>query len=161
MHSVYLLTGSNLGNRLQQLQKAETELATYAGTILQTSSIFETEAWGKEGLPSHLNQAIHLSTHLSPTDLLKVIHSIEENLGRVRQEKWGVRMIDIDIIYFNNQIIDFPHLQIPHPLVQERNFALAPLSQLAPDFVHPVFNKTNLQLLQQSTDHLTTNIFDI
>lgn len=159
MHSVYLLTGSNLGNRLQQLQNAEIALAIHAGTILKSSSIFETEAWGKEGLPSHLNQAIHLSTQLSPSDLLKVIHTIEEKLGRIRQEKWGVRVIDIDIIYFNDEIIHLPHLQIPHPLVQERNFALAPLSELAPDFLHPVFNKTNLQLLQESADHLKASIF--
>jgi 2-amino-4-hydroxy-6-hydroxymethyldihydropteridine diphosphokinase len=154
MHAAYLLTGSNLGNRQEQLQKAIQELNLHAGTIEKASSIFETEAWGKEGLPSHLNQALLLHTTLEPQALLSILHIIEEKLGRVREEKWGVRVIDIDIIYFDDQIIDLPTLQIPHPLVQERNFALAPLSELAPNFVHPIFMKTNMQLLHSSNDNL-------
>jgi 2-amino-4-hydroxy-6-hydroxymethyldihydropteridine diphosphokinase len=159
MHSVYLLTGSNLGNRLEQLEKAVQELEQYAGIIEKASSVFETEAWGKEGLPSHLNQALHLKTILSPFELLKVIHSIEEDLGRIRQEKWGVRMIDIDIIYFDDLIIASPTLQVPHPLMQVRNFVLQPLCEIAPDFVHPVLMKTNKELLQLSKDHLAANLF--
>lgn len=159
MHSVYLLTGSNLGNRLEQLQKAVQALEQHAGVIENASSIFETEAWGKEGLPSHLNQALHLKTILSPPDLLKEIHLIEENLGRVRQEKWGVRMIDIDIIYFDHLVITSPTLQIPHPLMAMRNFVLQPLCEIAPDFIHPVLMKTNKELLRLSTDHLSAKIF--
>ena len=154
MHFAYLLTGSNLGNRELLLQNAIRELNINAGEVVQSSSIFETEAWGQKGLPSHLNQALLINTALEPLALLKVIHEIEERLGRVRKEKWGVRVIDIDIIYFDDQIIDLPDLQIPHPLVQERNFALAPLSELAPGFIHPIMGKTNLELLQASNDAL-------
>ena len=118
MHVAYLLTGSNLGDRLDQLQKAAKELDIHAGKVIKASSVFETEAWGKEGLPTHLNQALLLSTALEPLKLLEIIHQIEEKLGRVRGDKWGVRVIDIDIIYFDDQIIDLPTLQIPHPLVQ-------------------------------------------
>jgi 2-amino-4-hydroxy-6-hydroxymethyldihydropteridine diphosphokinase len=154
MYSTYLITGSNLGNRLEQLQKAAEALNTFAGTITATSSVYETEAWGKEGLPSHLNQALQLETPLGPLALLQQIHLIEEQLGRVRQEKWGVRMIDIDIIFFEHDIIDLPQLQIPHPLMQHRNFVLAPLCEIAPDFIHPLLHKTNLALLQASDDGL-------
>jgi 2-amino-4-hydroxy-6-hydroxymethyldihydropteridine diphosphokinase len=154
MHAAYLLTGSNLGNREILLQNAISELKTHAGEIVQSSSVFETEAWGQEGLPAHLNQALLIHTALEPLALLKVIHEIEERLGRVRKEKWGVRVIDIDIIYFDHEVVDLPDLQIPHPLVQERNFALAPLSELAPGFIHPVLGKTNLELLHASNDAL-------
>lgn len=154
MHAAYLLTGSNLGNRKALLQNAIRELSINVGEVVQTSSIFETEAWGQEGLPAHLNQALLINTALEPLALLEMIHEIEERLGRVRKEKWGVRVIDIDIIYFDHQIIDLPNLQIPHPLVQERNFALAPLSELAPGFIHPVLGKTNRELLQVSNDAL-------
>lgn len=158
MHSVFLLTGSNLGNRNEQLSNAILELEAHVGTIVHSSSVFETEAWGKEGLPPHLNQAILIKTSLEPLALLQSIHTIEERLGRVRQEKWGVRVIDIDIIYFDDQIIDLPQLIVPHPLLQERNFVLAPLCQIAPDFLHPVFLKTNMELLQQSQDNMKVKI---
>lgn len=159
MHPVFLLTGSNLGNREEQLSRAILELEANVGTVIKKSAVFETEAWGKEGLPSHLNQALLIETPLTPLALLQSIQTIEERLGRVRQEKWGVRVIDIDIIYFGNQIIALPELTVPHPLMQERNFVLAPLCEIAPDFLHPVLLKTNLQLLQQSHDHLKANPF--
>ncbi|KAA5537355.1 2-amino-4-hydroxy-6-hydroxymethyldihydropteridine diphosphokinase [Taibaiella lutea] len=154
MYSVFLLTGSNLGNREEQLAKAIRELEEHIGFIEQTSSVFETEAWGNEDLPAHLNQAVLIKTLLPPLDLLKSIHAIEAKLGRVRQDKWGVRAIDIDIIYFEDKIIRLPELIVPHPLMQERNFVLAPLSEIAPDMLHPVFLVSNKQLLKQSKDKL-------
>jgi 2-amino-4-hydroxy-6-hydroxymethyldihydropteridine diphosphokinase len=159
MYSVFLLTGSNLGNREEQLANAIQELQANVGFVEQTSSVFETEAWGNEDLPAHLNQAVLIKTSLEPLDLLKSIHTIEAKLGRVRQDKWGVRAIDIDIIYFENQIIHLPELVIPHPLMQERNFVLAPLSEIAPDMQHPVFLVSNKQLLHQSKDKLKATPF--
>jgi 2-amino-4-hydroxy-6-hydroxymethyldihydropteridine diphosphokinase len=155
MHSVYLLTGSNLGNRQEQLNKSRIELAQHAGDIITCSAIYETEAWGIEGLPAHYNQAIHLETSLAPLELLRVIQDIELRLGRVRQERWGVRAIDIDIIYFGDEVLQLPELVIPHPLMQERNFVLAPLTEIAPALRHPLLGKTNLELLQSSPDKLT------
>lgn len=154
MHSVYLLTGSNQGNRKEQLKQSITELELHAGTIVKASAMYETEAWGIEGLPAHLNQALLLQTRLAPVQLLSVIHDIENKLGRIRQQKWGVRAIDIDIIYFDDLILELPQLVIPHPLMQQRNFVLAPLAEIAPDFIHPILQKTNKQLLEISEDKL-------
>lgn len=154
MNIVYLLTGSNQGDRARQLSLCCEALQKEAGRIVMSSAVYETEAWGIEGLPAHLNQALCLHTGLSPLELLKVIQELELRLGRKRVEKWGVRSIDIDIIYFNNDIVQLPELIIPHPLLQERNFVLTPLCEIAPDFVHPVLLKTNKELEQMSPDKL-------
>ncbi|WP_118973607.1 2-amino-4-hydroxy-6-hydroxymethyldihydropteridine diphosphokinase [Taibaiella koreensis] len=154
LHDVYLLTGSNQGDRREQLSQAITALERDAGMVVRASGLYETEAWGLEGLPAHLNQALLLQTTLAPLPLLDVIQEIEQRLGRVRQERWGVRAIDIDIIYFDDLVLDLPQLVIPHPLMQERNFVLAPLNEIAPGLVHPVRHKTTSELLQQSSDKL-------
>ena len=155
LHDVYLLTGSNLGDRREQLVLAVAEMEQHAGSIVRTSRIYETEAWGLEGLPAHLNQALLLRTKLEPLPLLYVLQEIEHRLGRVRQQRWGVRAIDIDIIYYDDLVLNLPQLSIPHPLMQERNFVLAPLAELAPDGMHPVLHQTNAALLQQSADKLS------
>lgn len=158
MNTCYLLLGSNDGNRLKQIEDACHLIEQKAGFISKKSSIYETASWGVEDLPDHYNEAIEVQTQLAPQELLLVIHEIENSLGRTRQQKWGLRSIDIDIIYYNNLIIHQKDLIIPHPLVQERNFALAPLSELAPNFIHPVYKKTNLELLHSSKDHLKVSI---
>lgn len=155
MHSVFLLTGSNLGDRSSQLSQCIAALEQHAGTVVQCSQVYETEAWGKEGLPAHLNQALHLHTNLGPLDLLQVIHNIEHSLGRVRQEKWGIRALDIDIIYYDNMVLNLPQLTIPHPLLQERRFVLQPLAEIAPAYHHPVFGKSNYELLETCMDPLS------
>lgn len=154
MHSVYLLTGSNQGDRAAQLNRVLEELSGQAGEVILVSQVYETEAWGVEGLPAHFNQAVLLETALEPLDLLEVLQQIENKLGRVRQERWGVRAVDIDIIYFDDKIINLPQLVVPHPLMQQRNFVLVPLAEIAPDHIHPVFQKTNAVLLQESPDTL-------
>lgn len=155
MHSVFLLTGSNLGDRSSQLQKCISALEEHAGTVVLCSQVYETEAWGKAGLPAHLNQALHLHTMLEPVPLLDVIHNIENSLGRVRHEKWGVRALDIDIIYFDHTVLNLPQLTIPHPLLRDRRFVLQPLAEIAPLYLHPVFGKTNTELLEACTDPLS------
>lgn len=155
MNLVYLLIGSNEGDRLKLLALACKLLEEKAGNLINYSSIFETESWGIEDLPPHYNQALLLQTEMNAEDLLKIIHEIEHELGRKRQIKWGLRSIDIDIIYFNSEIINTTNLTIPHALMQERNFVLAPLVEIAPDFIHPVFLKTNEELLGLSKDKLS------
>lgn len=158
MHSVYLITGSNLGDRAAQLDRALEILNERAGHVKTVSQVYETEAWGIQGLPAHLNQAVRLETLLSPEALLTVLQQAEAEMGRVRQERWGVRAIDIDIIYYDRESIQLPQLTIPHPLMQVRNFVLAPLAEIAPDYRHPVLHKTNAALLQESPDTLKVKV---
>lgn len=154
MYSAFLLLGSNEGNRLQFLTLAAKQIEAFAGKIVSRSSIYETDAWGKEGLPPHLNQALQLRTELEPIELLNKLQQIETQLGREKSEKWGIRKIDIDIIYFEDFIIRRPQLQIPHPLMQRRRFVLTPLVEIAPTFLHPILQSTNQELLQMLTDPL-------
>jgi 2-amino-4-hydroxy-6-hydroxymethyldihydropteridine diphosphokinase len=153
LQTVYLLLGSNLGNREQILTKAINMIDEKIGAIISQSRNYETKPWGKTDQPDFLNIAISITTNLMPIQVLEQTQAIEEQLGRVRIEKWGARLIDIDIIFYGHEIIDIPHrLHIPHPLVQERVFALEPLSEIAPDFIHPIFGKTILQLLNEIND---------
>lgn len=159
MHTVYLLTGSNEGDRAHTLQQCREELNLRAGNIVQASALYETAAWGKEDLPAHINQALKLETALEPESLLGIIHTIEHKLGRVRQEKWGIRNIDIDIIYFDDQVIQTDVLVIPHPLIQERRFALVPICEIAGMLKHPLLQITNESLLAECRDNLSVVIY--
>jgi 2-amino-4-hydroxy-6-hydroxymethyldihydropteridine diphosphokinase len=161
MNKVYLLTGGNIGDRIHYLSKAIEEIEKNCGPILQQSSVFETAAWGNENQESFLNQVLKIQTSLNPDQLLKTILQIEENLGRKRELKYGPRTIDIDILFFNDQIIDQEGLKIPHPQMQNRRFVLVPLNEIAADKVHPVFQKTISQLLAECPDLLTVNKFKI
>jgi len=155
LHTAYLLTGSNEGDRACILQQCREELNRTAGNIVRASALYETAAWGKEDLPAHLNQALKLETNLEPESLLAAIHAIENKLGRVRQEKWGLRSIDIDIIYFGNRVIRTDVLTIPHPLIQQRRFVLVPICEIAGTLEHPVLRVTNETLLAGCSDHLS------
>ena len=143
---VYLLLGSNLGNRKEILDKAIELLSQKIGVIILQSKDYETKPWGIINQPDFLNLAIAIHTKLKPLEILEQTQSIENQLGRVRKEKWGARLIDIDIIFYGNETVDEPNLKVPHPLVQERDFALIPLAEIAPDFLHPVLRKTVLEL---------------
>ena len=152
MHKVYLLTGSNEGNRQGNLARAMELIAQQCGAITAQSAIYETEAWGMKEQAGFLNQALCLHTQLAPVELLKQLKSIEKQVGRVETVKWGPRVIDIDILLFDNEVVNLPELIIPHPYMQERRFTLTPLADIAANAVHPVFNKSIAQLLSDCSD---------
>ncbi len=154
MIDVFLLSGSNLGDRQLYLQQAIQHIETDIAPIVKLSSVYETQSWGKTDAPDYLNQVIQLKTALTARDVLKKILNIETVLGRKREEKWGSRTIDLDILFYGSMIISEPGLQIPHPELQNRRFTLEPLSEIAPDFVHPVFKKSIFQLKSELKDNL-------
>ena len=155
MQDIFLLLGSNLGERVEYLQKSVDMLNKGAGKVVNKSSYYETSAWGNTDQPNFVNQAINLHTSVAPMKLLEVIWSIENKLGRRRVEKWGARTIDIDILFYGCEVIKTPELTVPHKLIQERRFVLMPLFEIAPDLRHPVLNKTIKELLFELTDDLS------
>ena len=159
MDNVYLLIGGNLGNRVENLENALGLISSRAGTIIRSSAIYETAPWGITDQKSFLNQALELDTTLPAEILLDILLEIERRLGRVRREKNGPRLIDIDILFYGSEIISSPTLTVPHPLLQERRFALAPLNNIGPDFIHPVLHKPVKQLLAECTDKLRVDLY--
>ena len=153
MNKAYLLLGTNEGNREQWLKQA-VERLNKLGSVEQISSIYETAAWGIEDQPDFLNMVVLLATELSPFILLQEIQTIEATLGRQRSLKWGQRTLDIDILFFNDEVIETDKLHVPHPHLQERRFTLEPLNELASTLVHPVFKKTIAELLKDCKDSL-------
>ncbi|MGX5687892.1 2-amino-4-hydroxy-6-hydroxymethyldihydropteridine diphosphokinase [Arcticibacter tournemirensis] len=158
MRNIYLLLGSNLGDRHSYLREGALLIEREIGPIEKSSSIYQTASWGNTGLPEFLNQALLVSTSLSPRDLLFTVNAIEKSLGRERVQKWGSRTLDIDILLYENEIINEPDLVIPHPLMQERRFALAPLCEIAPDVVHPLIGKKIKELLSELSDDLYVQV---
>jgi 2-amino-4-hydroxy-6-hydroxymethyldihydropteridine diphosphokinase len=159
MNNVYLLIGGNMGDRLKNLSESTKCIEKEVGAILKKSSIYETAAWGVTDQPSFLNQVLFVSTKLSAEDVLKTILSIEEKMGRKRVEKMGPRTIDIDILFYNDEIISLPNLSVPHPHIANRRFVLAPLAEIAPVLFHPVLQKNITELLKVCPDTLKVNIF--
>jgi 2-amino-4-hydroxy-6-hydroxymethyldihydropteridine diphosphokinase len=154
MNNVFLLLGSNLGDRKLFLQQAILHIAYDIGPTQKISSVYETQSWGKTDEPDYLNMVVELKTELSAQTILDKILAIEQVMGRVREEKWGSRIIDIDILYYNDAIINEPGLHLPHPQLHNRRFALEPLAEIAPDFIHPVLKKNNLWLKNELKDSL-------
>lgn len=154
MNIAFLLTGGNLGDRKESLAKARDLIATQCGMVVAASSLYETAAWGNTGQPAFFNQAIKLETSLTARQLMRRLLRLEKMMGRIRQEKYGPRIIDIDILLFNNEIHNYPLLKLPHPEMQNRRFALLPLNEIAATVIHPILKKTISQLLKECADEL-------
>ncbi len=138
MTTSYIALGSNLNNPKKQVQDAITHIANISRTIITAqSSLYKTKPLGPQNQPDYVNQVIAVTTQLSPHELLKALLEIELQMGRIRLERWGARIIDCDIILFGNQVIQTPDLIIPHPEMKNRNFVLYPLAEIAPDLVLP------------------------
>lgn len=155
-----MLLGTNIGNRNKNLERAREMLVSNMITIRKESNIYETAAWGKEDQESFLNQVIEVETGKSPQRMLFIANMIEKEMGRERFEKWGSRLIDIDILYFNDITFETEDLKIPHPEIQNRRFTLAPMAEIAPDFIHPVLGKTQTELLEVCEDQLEVSVFE-
>lgn len=154
MQEVYLLLGSNMGDRKQFLQQASLLLAQKIGSIKKQSSLYETASWGLEEQPEYLNQILVFVTKLDARDVLKEALDIEKILGRERIEKWGSRVIDIDILFYSDEIIDEPDLKVPHPYFQVRRFAVEPMLEIEPDFIHPVLKRSIKSIALELSDQL-------
>lgn len=160
MNTAFLLLGGNLGDREKNLAMARELIGRDCGTIIAASSVYETAAWGKTDQPAFLNQALGIQTKLNAKQLMRRILKQENSMGRIRTEKFGPRIIDIDILLFNKEKHNYPQgpsdefLKIPHPELQNRRFALLPLAEIAPEIEHPVFHKTITELLNECPDKL-------
>jgi len=154
MKGKYLILGCNIGDRITSLQTALVKIKTDIGRIVRTSSIYATEPWGLKDQPPFYNQVVEIETDFDAFDTLNKVLAIEESMGRVRKEKWAERIIDIDILYFENQVINKENLTIPHPGIPDRRFVLIPLCELIPDNTHPVLKVSNADLLNATKDHL-------
>lgn len=150
---VYLLTGSNIEPRMSFLQKAAEMIAEQIGIIKKQSAVYESEPWGFDADLTFLNQVVMVKSVLSAEEVLKNILDIEQKLDRTRVESgYASRTIDVDILYYGAEIINNEKLTIPHPRLQERNFTLKPLVEIAADYNHPVLQKTNKELLETTAD---------
>lgn len=156
-NEAYILLGSNMGDRIELISKANLAIELQCGTITKKSSLYESEPWGFDAETPFVNQAILLYTELEAHKLLSTLLQIEADLGRTRnpdKKGYSSRPIDIDILYYNNDIINTSDLIVPHPRLQLRKFALIPLTEIAPNHTHPILLKTNAELLNQCTDPL-------
>jgi len=141
MSIVHIGIGSNLGNRQENCLEAIKRLEQYGLSVPKRSSMIETEPWGVTDQPYFINMAIEAETDLSPEELLLLLKNIEQSMGRVKSVHWGPRVIDLDILFYDDRIIDSADLQIPHPRLHERDFVLSPLREIAPEKIHPVLKQ--------------------
>jgi 2-amino-4-hydroxy-6-hydroxymethyldihydropteridine diphosphokinase len=161
LNKAYLLIGGNVGNRSGYLQQAIDILNVVCGKVINKSALYETAAWGNTDQPSFLNQALALETNFTAEGLMKEILVIEEQIGRKRAEKYGPRIIDIDILLFNEEVHHTASLTVPHPELQNRRFALKPLADIGARLHHPLLNKTVEVLLGECRDELQVTLVPV
>jgi len=154
MPSAVLSLGTNIGNKLQNLSEARQQLLNLPGSLLKASSVYETAPWGNSQQALFYNQVIEIETDLTPDELMEGILNIEQKMGRIRMKKWEPRIIDIDILFYNDEVIERENLHIPHQHLHERKFILEPLKEILPDLLHPVLNLTTSELLSRLQDEL-------
>ncbi len=157
MATIFLLLGSNMGDSVQLLAEAQKQLEHQVGKLIKSSDLYQTAAWGNTEQSDFINQVIKMETILDPQKLLGTILAIEKEMGRLREVKWGPRTIDIDILYYDQEVINLPELKIPHPNLHQRAFTLVPLCEIEPLWLHPVLHRTNRQLLMAIDDVLSVH----
>lgn len=146
MHRVLLGLGTNLGGKTKNLELALESISNKIGEITRLSSVYETEAWGVQNQENYYNLVLEVCTDFLPFALIHKTLEIESSLGRVREKKWDSRIIDIDILFYENYIINTDHLQLPHPFIEKRNFVLEPLNEIVSSFIHPKLRNTICEL---------------
>lgn len=157
MNIVYLQLGSNLGDRLKQLEDATVEIEMKIGSVINRSKIYESSPWGVLNQSNYLNQILEVETKLDAQSVLRLVLGVEKSLGRIRKEKWGERLIDIDLLFYNSDIIRAPGLDIPHKHLHKRKFVLIPLNEIAENYKHPKYMKKVKDLLIECDDNNTVN----
>lgn len=159
MNEVYLQLGSNIGDRLANLDQSIKIITERIGNVLEKSSVYESTPWGVENQRNFLNQVIFVKSNFDPYTILDLVLQIEKDMGRIRIEKWGERIIDIDILFIDDLIIESENLCIPHEFIAKRKFVLQPICEIAPGFIHPRLNKTISQLLEECIDDEKVNVY--
>jgi 2-amino-4-hydroxy-6-hydroxymethyldihydropteridine diphosphokinase len=149
MSIAFVALGSNMGDRKSYIRMAIDSLINQGIKILKESTIYETEPYGYEEQDKFLNGVIKIETHMTPGDLLETLMKIEDEIGRVRIIRWGPRVVDLDIIFYENQIINDVNLKIPHPDMQNREFVLKPICEIEPNYEHPILKKTMIELYEE------------
>lgn len=160
MVTAYLSLGSNMGNRQENLVQGLEFLKNCSGIdLVKVSSFYETEPVGYEDQDWFLNAVAEIATNLSPQELLGVVAEVEKELGRVRTIRWGPRTLDVDILFYGQELIVEENLEVPHPRIQERAFVLQPLAEIAPDLIHPYYGQTIEEMLENLAEPETVKVY--
>ena len=158
MNTTFLITGGNIGNRKKNLEEAADYIEKMIGQIIKRSSIYETDAWGNTQQPSFYNQVHEVITYLDAEKIMQLILEIEIKMGRIRTVKNAARIVDIDILFFNDEIINTGDIIIPHKEIANRRFVLMPLNEIASNYIHPVIRKNMRELLLECSDPLNVSV---